>query len=107
MRGVRRWQEEESPEMKTPATFKEQVKSHPLDVDSDSEASFTSALDNQADFQSSPGVPKSPKPPESPGGPDVEQRVKQQASSQTADLLQAIHQQRSAMLKGWGLLCKA
>lgn len=37
MRGVRRWQEEESPEMKTPATFKEQVKSHPLDVDSDSE----------------------------------------------------------------------
>ena len=37
MRGVRRWQDEESPEMKTPATFKEQVKSHPLDVDSDSE----------------------------------------------------------------------
>ena len=37
MRGVGRWQEEESPEMKTPATLKEQVNSHPLDVDSGSE----------------------------------------------------------------------
>ncbi|KAL3160654.1 hypothetical protein ABBQ32_010573 [Trebouxia sp. C0010 RCD-2024] len=87
MRGVRRWQEEESSEMKTPAALMEQVKSHPLDVDSDSEASFTSTLDNQADFQMSPGVPKSPKPPELPGRAVTEQKVKQQASSQTADFI--------------------
>lgn len=44
MAGIRRWQEEESPEMKTPATFKEQVKSHPLDVDSDSEVWLGGAI---------------------------------------------------------------
>ena len=37
MRGFRGGQEGESPELKTPATFKEQLNSHPLDVDSDSE----------------------------------------------------------------------
>lgn len=37
MRGFRRGQDGESPELKTPATLKEQLSSHPLDVDSDSE----------------------------------------------------------------------
>ena len=37
MRGFGRGLDGESPELKTPATVKEQLNSHPLDVDSDSE----------------------------------------------------------------------
>ena len=37
MRGFRRGQDGESSELRTPATVKEQLNSHPLDVDSDSE----------------------------------------------------------------------
>lgn len=48
MRGVRRWQEEESSEMKTPAALMEQVKSHPLDVDSDSEVWLAGAVHGDA-----------------------------------------------------------
>ena len=37
MRGFRRGQDDESPELKAPVTVKQQLNSHPLDVDSDSE----------------------------------------------------------------------
>ncbi|KAL0023171.1 hypothetical protein WJX77_009514 [Trebouxia sp. C0004] len=86
MRVFRQRQENSAPEVKTPSVLKEHIfRSHPLDMDSDSEASYTSSLDNQADHTTSPGTQIGQEP--STSAKSTASKVNQQVSSQRADFI--------------------
>ncbi|DBA70160.1 TPA: hypothetical protein ACH3X2_012210 [Trebouxia sp. C0005] len=89
----RQRQENIAPEVQTPSVLKEHVfKSHPLDMDSDSEvsfcdcqASYTSSLDHQADRSTSPGKQDWQEP--SASAQSTASKLSQQVSSQRADFI--------------------
>lgn len=85
MRAFRDRLEQASLEVQTPNGLGERLKSHPMDVDSDSEASFTSALDNYGDFSTSTGVQQGQESPAS--SCNTASKMHQQASSQRADFI--------------------
>lgn len=86
MRVFRQKREKHAPEVETPNILKEHVfKSHPLDMDSDSEASYTSSLDNQADHSTSPGIQEGQEP--SASAQSTASKLNQQVRSQRADFI--------------------
>ncbi|DBB11530.1 TPA: hypothetical protein ACH3X3_006932 [Trebouxia sp. C0006] len=86
MRVSRQRQENIAPEVQTPSVLKDHIfKSHPLDMDSDSEASYTSSLDNHADHSTSPGKQEGQEP--SASAQSTARKLNQQVSSQRADFI--------------------
>lgn len=86
MRVFRHRQENIAPEVKSPSVLNEHVfKSHPLDMDSDSEASYTSSLDNQADHSTTPGNQDGQEL--SASAQSTASKLSQQVSSQRADFI--------------------